>query len=169
MKRRGFTITELIIVITLMGIFLTLGVVNLRSSQANGRDSERKIDIETISQHLENYYNSGSDTSTDVGTYPSTDIIGKETTYLRDLDVKTLAVPDSSTSSFVATSSQPPAVVVPTPTINNYVYQPLKSDGSLCTQTTDECSKFNLYYALEIATADCPAPDNICMVKSKNQ
>ena len=61
---RGFTIIELVIVITIMAILLTLGVVNLRGSQANGRDAERKTDIETIAQHLETYFTSGTDVST---------------------------------------------------------------------------------------------------------
>lgn len=61
MNRRGFTIIELVIVITIMGILMTLGVVNLRSSQANSRDTERRLDIDTIAQHLESYYSSGAD------------------------------------------------------------------------------------------------------------
>ncbi len=64
MRRRGFTIVELVIVITIMAILLTLGVVNLRSAQANARDTERKTDIESIAQHLETYYTSGTDSST---------------------------------------------------------------------------------------------------------
>jgi len=63
MKRRGFTIIELIIVVTIMGILLTIGVVNLRGSQANGRDAERKVDVDTIALHLETYYTSGVDSS----------------------------------------------------------------------------------------------------------
>jgi prepilin-type N-terminal cleavage/methylation domain-containing protein len=64
MRRRGFTIVELIIVITIMAILMTLGVVNLRGSQAGGRDTERKTDVESIAQHLESYYTSGTDVST---------------------------------------------------------------------------------------------------------
>ena len=55
MKRRGFTIVELIIVITIMGTLLILGVVNLRGSQANSRDAERRTDIETIATHMETF------------------------------------------------------------------------------------------------------------------
>ena len=72
MIRRGFTIIEIIIVITVMGALLILAVVNLRGSQISARDAERKTDIETIALHLDNYYTSGSDYSQSVGKYPST-------------------------------------------------------------------------------------------------
>ena len=72
MNRRGFTIVELLIVITIMGILLVLGVANLRSSQISARDSERKTDIDSIALHLDTYYTSGSDYSTTFGKYPST-------------------------------------------------------------------------------------------------
>ena len=64
MNRRGFTITELLIVIVIMGILLTLGVVNLRGSQVNSRDSERKSDIDALALHLESYYSNGNDSTT---------------------------------------------------------------------------------------------------------
>lgn len=64
MKSRGFTIVELIVTITIMAILLTLGVVNLRSSQANARDAERKTDIESLATNLETFYNSGTNSST---------------------------------------------------------------------------------------------------------
>jgi len=47
-----------------MAILLTLGVVNLRSSQISARDAERKADIETIAQHLETFYTSGANDNT---------------------------------------------------------------------------------------------------------
>jgi len=60
MSRRGFTIVELIITISIMAILLTLGTISLSGSQANGRDSERKTDIESLSQHLETFYAAGT-------------------------------------------------------------------------------------------------------------
>ena len=167
MYRRGFTVVELVIVITIMGILLVLGVVNLRGAQANARDEERKTDIESISLHLENFYTSGNDVSTTFGDYPSTAIIGNERTTLRDIDPKSIVAPGGLTpSSLVAEVSATPlqttAGVNPQPTTGQYVYQPLQADGTLCTTAAQECRKFNLFFRLET--------DNLVyMVTSKNQ
>lgn len=181
MSRRGFTIAELIIVIAVMGILLTLGVVNLRGQQSSARDSERNLDVESIAQHLETYYTSGNDTNAASGTYPSTDMtssLDNLLVYLRDLDLKsatapTLTTENSEGSSLIAATNnmQTPTTVTPTLTTPDmYVYQPLKNDGNLCTLTTESCVKFNLYYRLENATADCTAGNNnICILKSKHQ
>lgn len=55
--KRGFTVVELLVTMVIITIILGLGVVNLRSSLANGRDAERKSDIETIARGLEQRYN----------------------------------------------------------------------------------------------------------------
>jgi len=171
MKRHGFTIVELIIVITIMSILLVLGVANMRGAQANGYDSERKTDIETIATHLETYYQSGADGfgtngTTEVGSYPSTDLISNEATLLRDLDTKSITAPDTtstpvSTFKAATNNTQTTAGVTPQPTKNEYIYQPIKSDGTLCTGTS-ECRKFNLYYRLDMDST-------VYMVTSKNQ
>ncbi len=166
MQRRGFTIVELLVVIAIMGILLILGVVNLRSTQANGRDSERKTDVETIALHLESYYTSGSDTLTAVGYYPSVStLIGNEKSVLRDIDPASLVAPGDSASSLVAATNavQTSTGVQPQPslTTNDYVYQPIRSDGSLCTGLPT-CRKFNLYYYSEV-------DNSVKMITSKNQ
>ena len=164
MNRRGFTIVELAVVITVMGILLVLGVVNLDSAQANARDSERKTDVETIATHLETFYTFGTDGSTTTGSYPSTSIIGQEKTFLRDIDPKSLATPGASSSSLTAATNNLQTVtdVSPQSTISQYVYQPMQNDGTLCTLDTQECRKFNLYYRLEV-------DNTIYIVTSKNQ
>ncbi len=182
MVRRGFTIVELIIVITIMGILLVLGVVNLRGSQTNARDSERKADVESIAAHNEIYYSNGNySLARSPGTYIST-TTGSGTNagllvIIPDMDPKSLVAPGHSDLSYrsltAATCSgtcvQTTAGVTPQPTIDTYVYQPLQSDSTLCTTTTQGCRKFNMYYKLENATTDCPAPNNICMITSRNQ
>lgn len=167
MKRSGFTLMELIIVIAIMGILLVLGVVNLRGSQVSSRDAERKSDIEALSSHLETYYTSGSDGSTTLGTYPPTTLTPSVATYyLRDIDMKSMMAPGITSPDLtfiVATNNiQTTAGVLPQPTINQYVYQPLKSDGNLCTDGGDECVKYNLYYRLE-------ANNTVTMLTSRKQ
>lgn len=169
MNRRGFSVVELLIIIVVMGILLTLAVVNLRSSQINGRDAERKADIESIMSHLETFYTTGTDGSIEVGRYPSTAIIGNETTLLRDIDTNSLMAPgiDTISNTFKASDNtgvivQTTAAVSPQPTIDQYVYQPIKRDGTLCTTETDECRSYNLYYMLEI-------DNEVHMEKSKNR
>lgn len=165
MNRHGFTIIELIITITVMGILLILGVANLRSSQIPARDSTRKTDIDSIAQSLEIYYRTGTDGTTTLGRYPSTVIIGQETVMLRDIDPKVLSAPGVTGSSLVAATNntQTTTGIAPSPlTTSTYIYQPLQADGSLCTLGTQECRKFNLYYMLE-------ADGLVYIVTSKNQ
>ena len=57
---RGFTVVEILVTLVVMAIILTLGTVNLRGSLANGRDSERKSDIESIARGLEQRYENGN-------------------------------------------------------------------------------------------------------------
>lgn len=170
MKRRGFTIVELVITITIMGILLTLGVVALNSTQRNGRDAERKGDIESIQTHLETFYRTGNGNSLNLGRYPSTIIAsGNEDatrSLLRDIDLKSLTAPNESsfTTTFIAASNtiQTPGGILPQPTTSQYVYQPLQSNGTLCTTELQECRKYNLYYRLE-------TDNTVQMITSKHQ
>lgn len=171
MYRRGFTVVELIIVITIMGILLVLGVVNLRGSQISARDAERKADVEAIALHLESFYTNGRDGSTTLGRYPSTGLVTSPAatsiqTNLRDIDLKSVMAPgitDPANTLIIATNTtQTTAGILPQPTIDQYIYQPLQQDGTLCTSGAQMCQKYNLYYRLE-------TDNTVYMVTSKNQ
>jgi len=163
MKLRGFTIVELIIVITIMGILLILGVVNLRGSQTNARDDERKSDVGAIALNLEGYYKGVNDTG-GVGTYPSTATSDASNalieTYMPDIDIKSLLAPGANDpdKSFISAANNG----AQTPTIDQYIYQPLQSSGALCTSVLQGCRKFNIYYHLE-------TDNTVYQLKSKNQ
>lgn len=62
-KQKGFTLIELLVSISIIGILVTLVMVNLGGLQARGRDSQRKTALATIASALELYY-------TDVNAYP---------------------------------------------------------------------------------------------------
>lgn len=169
MTRRGFTIVELVITITIMGILMILAVVNVNASQVRARDDERKADVEAISSALETFYNVGYGASTEYSRYPATEVATSEATIrtqLRDVDLKSFTAPgaDSVAASFVVATNttQTTSGVTPQPTSSQYVYQPLTSDGSLCTANGDECRKYNLYYRLE-------ADSIIYQLTSRNQ
>jgi len=169
MNRHGFSIVELLVVITVMSVLLLLSVISFNGAEANSRDSERKVDIESIASYLETYYESGNDNSTSFGIYPSvkasTGLIGNEVSYFRDFDTDAIKSPNITSSSLISATNntQTIAGILPQPTINQYVYQPIATDGSLCDNSlTKECRKFNLYYRLEV-------DNSVNIVTSKNQ
>lgn len=59
----GFTLVELLIVISIISILVSVIAVSFRSSQAKGRDAERKNALKQIANALELYYS-------DYGKYP---------------------------------------------------------------------------------------------------
>ena len=174
MTRRGFTIVELIITITIMGILLTLAVVNVSSTQLKARDDERKADIEAIANNLESFYATGTDSSTTFGRYPTVGMLSSEANIkagLRDVDMKSFLPPGQtsvmasflpSTNAGSAPSIQTTAGVLPQPTIDQYIFQPIDSSGSVCPVGSIDCRKFNLFYRLE-------SDNSVQKVTSKNQ
>lgn len=181
MNRRGFTVIELIVTITIIAILLVLGVASFRSTQANARDTERHADVQSIAKHLETYFssNTSGQTGSGKGSYLGANLLGTETalrTYLNDIDPKVLRAPGrkvTDPSSFIpaTTSNQNTTGLGSLANIELYVYQPLTTNGALCQNnlTGETCRKFNLFYRLEVATPDCPAPANICKLSSVNQ
>jgi len=160
MLKRGFTIVELIIIITVIGILLTLSAVNLSGSQVNARNTERKNDIEVIAMHLENFYNSGTDDSQTIGRYPSREEMSdlpSQTRTLRDIDPRALLAPGQTGTSLIP---QPNHNEI---NKNKYIYTPLDKDGNYCEHTSQECRKFFLYCQLETES------QTIITVMSKNQ
>lgn len=184
---KGFTIVEVVVVILIVGILASLGSVQLLRSQLVARDKERVDDVTTIANHLENVYKSGQPngtiipagdslvtTATQMG-YPSTALISlpnddQTKAILGSINPEALKSPLKKTMSLTAAADNIDISgnnVTPTSSNDNYIFQPLKSDGSLCTianssnlndpnpqrviapRLSDECVAFNLYYVSE--------------------
>lgn len=64
-NNNAFTLVELLVVVSLIGVLSTLSVVNFRSATMKGRDAQRKSDLKNIQTALRLYYN-------DKAGYPAT-------------------------------------------------------------------------------------------------
>ena len=64
MRERAFTLVELLVVISIIGILASIGLVAFNSAQARSRDAQRKSDLKQISSALELFYS-------DYGQYPT--------------------------------------------------------------------------------------------------
>lgn len=66
-KKTGFTLIELIVVVAILGILATIGLTSFQTSQMKSRDTKRKSDLEQIQRALEMYMNDHSNYPTSVG------------------------------------------------------------------------------------------------------
>lgn len=56
LKNKGFTLFELLVVVSIIGILLALGTVAYSNAQKSARDSRAMSDIKAMSQAFEQYY-----------------------------------------------------------------------------------------------------------------
>jgi len=61
--KKGFTLVELMVVITVIAILMTIAIVSFTRIQKQARDTKRKADLRTIQTALQAYY-------TEFQTYP---------------------------------------------------------------------------------------------------
>ena len=64
MNKKAFTLVELLVVMSIIGILAAVGIGSFRTTQMKGRDAQRKSDLKQISNSLDLYY-------ADYGQYPS--------------------------------------------------------------------------------------------------
>lgn len=164
--RGGFTIVELIITLSIMAILMTLAAVNLSDSLEKGRDEERKTDVSNIIIFQEAAYNrttTGSYFTNTAALTPGT--VNTINAWYQNIDRNNLRAPGVATSTYslvAATNAvQTTSGVLPQPTKDTYVYQPIETDGTVC-NTVGACRKFNIYYFEE-------STDTVIMLTSRSQ
>jgi len=65
MKKNGFTLLEILVVISIIGILVALGTTAFSTAQRKSRDARRKADVKAIQNGFEQYYSREN-------TYPTT-------------------------------------------------------------------------------------------------
>ncbi len=146
-KYSGFTIIELVIVITIMAILTSVVVISLRTSQENAKTKERQDDVDAIARAFETTYHEinpdGEQPSyPQLNSYPYMGAL----TMMESGSKKSPT--DSASNSLVnaTNASTSPPSPTPSASYDKYVYQPLTATGSLCQVGSGVCVRFNLYY-----------------------
>jgi len=80
--KKGFTLIEMLVVISLIGILAALALVSFGGSQKQARDTARKSDLKQYQTAIENYATQND------GLYPSyTSVVSADTTLCSILDI----------------------------------------------------------------------------------
>jgi len=59
-KQEGFTLFELLVVISIIGLIVAVGMVSYSQAQKRGRDARRKEDLKAWQNALEQYYSANT-------------------------------------------------------------------------------------------------------------
>lgn len=133
----GFTVIEMLVVVSIIGVLTTIAFVSYSSIQASTRDSNRSSQLTVIAEYLETYYD-------DNGEYPScNDMTADPDTIATDtligIDPKVFTDPTASEGS---NSILPLCSEVTSETPNSFTYM---GDGSSdC--ITESCPEYTLKY-----------------------
>ncbi|MDP2860655.1 MAG: type II secretion system protein [bacterium] len=95
MKKKGFTLVELMVVIAVIGILAGVALVSLNTSRAKARDVQRKTNIASVQRALEMAY-------ADCGFYPYVDGVcaGTATMLAAGFPIETPVAPQTATDYY---------------------------------------------------------------------
>jgi general secretion pathway protein G len=98
LKKQGFTLVELLVVLAILALLLTLAVPRYFTSIERAKDATLKHDLNTLREGIDKYY-------ADNGQYPKTleDLVEKK--YIRKLPLDPIT---EKTNTWIFTPPEPP-------------------------------------------------------------
>jgi len=126
-RKRGFTLVELLVVVAIIGLLVSMIVINLQNAKAKARDSRRVADIDGIAIALTLYHNDKNYYPTYSGQITGLDVVSIE---LKNAGFISATPPDPLNQDASAACGNPP---------NGYHYYYNSSDGK----------NYILWYCLE--------------------
>lgn len=129
----GFTLVELMVVVTILGILTAIAFSTFSTIQQSARDAQRQADLKVIQSALEQYH-------ADQGFYPDTLIVGESLVSVNGSKNYLRVIPHDPANSSSTYSSQ-------------YRYLALPNAPNVCDNTPNKyCTKYCLYAKLERAS-----------------
>ena len=142
--QQGYTVIEVTIIIIVVAILAAIMVDSAVGYQIRARDSERASDVDVITRSLERYYRTQAVAVG--GSYPASSITTSALGSIVD-NTEAILAPGKTTNSLVIAANNSSQA----PTKDQYIYQPLQVNGTLCTATP--CPRYKVYYWLETTEA----------------
>lgn len=127
----GFTMVELLVVITIIAIMAAIGTFGYTMVVRVTRDAKRQADLKIIQSALEQYHN-------DAHNYPPNQITFIAGSQFSD-----------PTGTKIYLNNVP---TDPLSTNPNYLYIPLTRSGGFCSATPSSCQSYCLYADLETSS-----------------
>lgn len=140
---RAFTLVELLIVITIIGVIGTISVLGFNGVQKNARDQARDSQTTIIANALEKYYDDNNEyPSVALATSQSVDTVKQK---LKLSDASVLKFPLATTATSIATSDPSPTKLVYSANTTN------TTKNTQCqTDISGYCDGFQLQYKKEL-------------------
>ncbi len=95
LSKNGFTLIELMIVVSLISLLITAGVVAYTKIMANSRNAKRQADLESVKSSLVLY-------RTDVGSYPASVSFTDMSPIASYISVKSMKGPQGDSYTYTA-------------------------------------------------------------------
>lgn len=145
MRAKAFTLIELLITVTIIGLLASAGTVTYSYVRTKARDAKRVADIRTIRNAIETYFEQN-------GKYPAVVPAGIELGSVNAAVISDAGITSQGLQSGIVYLQSVPFNILPGGL--PYIYHSTYKDGSVCGK---DCPQYEVTFALETPTGQLSA------------